>query len=136
MSKTIYIAGRFSRREEFQRYAAVLETKGWTVTSTWLKQPHAIDMQTPGVYHDGQRQEFALKDYFDVVEADYLLYFTEDFQQSRNFLARRGGRHVELGIALGVGNHIYLVGPKENIFCYLPSIEQFDDFQAFFSTRA
>lgn len=129
--KSIYIAGRFSRREEFQGYMHELEARGWTVTSRWLKHSHTLDMQTPGAYKDSERAKFAADDLADVVNAEHLLYFTEDFQASRTFLARRGGRHVELGVALGVGNLVHLVGPRENIFCYLPVVRWYQDFKEF-----
>ncbi len=38
----------------------------------------------------------------------------------------RGGRNVELGIALGRGKTVIVVGPYENIFTWLPEVRHYD----------
>ena len=37
----------------------------------------------------------------------------------------RGGRHVEFGLALAAGKRLCIVGPRENIFHFLPRVEVF-----------
>jgi hypothetical protein len=57
----------------------------------------------------------------DVRRASICLAFTEPREESK---PGRGGRHTELGIALALGLHVMLVGPREHVFHCLPSIEQ------------
>lgn len=128
----IYLAARYSRREELCRYRAELEAMGHTVTSRWLDGNHQIsDYGTP-INDDGEsitafgqteraaqlRQQFAEEDLQDVVDADLLIAFTELPRSS----ASRGGRHVELGVAIGMRKYVMIVGPRENVFCWLPGI--------------
>lgn len=65
------------------------------------------------------REHFATEDVADVLAADTLVAFTEPPRAS----ASRGGRHVELGLALAAGKHVVVIGPRENVFCWLPQIE-------------
>ena len=86
---------------------------------------------------DAARRRFAQEDADDVICATVLIAFTEEPRQTRS----RGGRHVELGMALGLlaaremvegtGLHysgpamkrIIVIGPRENVFTWLPEIE-------------
>lgn len=52
-----------------------------------------------------------------------LIAFTE---RPRANLASRGGRHVELGMAIALSKTIVIVGPRENVFCTLPGIVHHD----------
>lgn len=85
------------------------------------------------------RQHFAQEDVADVLAAHVLVAFTETPRSS----ASRGGRHVEFGLALGLMearrnsdalhyfgppmNRVIVVGPRENVFCWLPEVEHYDD---------
>ncbi len=110
--RRVYLAGRFSRRAEFNGYADTLRSWGFTVDAKWLTEAHEWY---------GERDEdaitaaraFALDDLGDVVAADIVLVFTEPANPGgRN----RGGRHVEFGIALGQGKDVIVVGQSENVF--------------------
>ena len=46
----------------------------------------------------------------------------------------RGGKHVELGIALGLGMTVAVIGPKENVFHFHPRVTIFPRFSDFFAT--
>ena len=59
---------------------------------------------------------YAQDDYADVYEADALIVFTERTRSTHS----RGGRHVEVGLALAWGKPVLVVGPLENIFYTLP----------------
>jgi hypothetical protein len=72
------------------------------------------------------RAKFATDDFDDVIVADIVVAFTEQPRASTS----RGGRHVELGIALGTGTPVMVVGPRENVFCWLPEVSQFDTWDA------
>lgn len=122
----IYLAARYSRREELCGYRSQLEAIGHKVTSRWLNGNHQID--DAGLSVEAKREErerFAREDFFDVLSADMLIAFTEPARSTNS----RGGRHVELGIALGAMKRVCIVGPRENVFCCLPEIAVFDNFE-------
>jgi hypothetical protein len=73
------------------------------------------------------RTKFAEDDLADVEACDMLIAFTEPPRAAGG--RNRGGRHVELGIAIGQGKLIAIVGPRENLFCWLPEITQFDTWE-------
>lgn len=117
----VYLAARYSRREELCRYRADLEALGFTVTSRWLNGNHQVDEK--GLSEEAgraDRERFAREDFDDVKAADLVVAFTEEPRQTNS----RGGRHVELGIAIGLGTPVLVVGPRENVFCCLePEVE-------------
>jgi hypothetical protein len=139
-----YLAARYTRRLELCGYRANLEALGVEVTSRWLNGSHQLDNEgrplgdagelrfeagDPAVDH--YRWKFATDDRDDVLAADTLIAFTEQPHTGNS----RGGRHVELGIALGVGKRIVIVGPRENVFCWLPEVEQHDSWDACLAAR-
>lgn len=136
----IYLAARYSRREELAEYRSELETLGHNVQARWLDGKHQLsDAGTPigdqgehlveGV-DDGStnvenaklRQKFAQDDWEDVNAAALVISFTEPPRSKAN----RGGRHVEFGIALANKARVIVVGHRENIFHWLPVVEFFD----------
>lgn len=138
----IYLAARYSRREELCGYREQLRSLGHVVDAVWLNGQHQIsDTGTP-LSESGEklvegddeltslrsaalREHFAKEDLRDVVDCDYLIAFTEQPRSNSS----RGGRHVELGIAIGLGKTVLIVGPRENIFCWLPEVYQFDTWE-------
>jgi hypothetical protein len=58
----------------------------------------------------------------DVKAADILIFFAEDPLVG----VKRGGRHVEFGIAWTLGKPIYVINFKENVFHYLKGVEHFE----------
>ena len=108
----IYIAARYDRRFEMLGVAAALIRAGHDVTSRWIEGGRGGDSELVA----------ALEDVGDLAHADCLVTFTE--QPERNVAwAARGGRHVEFGIALACGKRLCVVGPRENVFHHLPSVE-------------
>lgn len=122
----LYIAARYSRRNEMRQVASHLRLAGFTVTSTWLTEDKPLDTQlgddSPMFY-----QETALLDLLDVDKADTILFFAEDPKVG----TPRGGRHVEFGYAIATGKRLIVVGGAENIFHYLPKVLHFSNVQAF-----
>lgn len=135
----IYLASRYSRREELCVYRDQLQSIGHEVTARWLEGKHQIsDLGTPIGEHGealvedddesthtrcaALRSKFAREDYEDVMAADMLIAFTE---KPRSELTR-GGRHVELGVAIGAGKIVIIVGPRENLFCWMDTVLHFD----------
>ena len=131
----VYLAARYSRHPEMQEYAKRLEGIGHTVTSRWIHGNHQIPEGTAEGERYQESVRFAVEDYNDVVDADYLVIFTDPPRTTT-----RGGKHVEVGIALGSGMPVYMVGTEiENIFYYLPCITRFptfDDLLAFLEQEA
>lgn len=127
----IYLAARYSRREELCGYAEDLKRAGHSVMSRWLEGNHQIADNGMPIGDDGEalvegfsdsekamflRQQFAMEDLRDIDYSEMLIAFTEPPRSS----ASRGGRHVEFGYALAQNKPILIVGHKENVFCWLP----------------
>ena len=108
----IYIAARYDRRFEMLGVATSLVRAGHEVTSRWIEGGRGGDPELMA----------ALEDVGDLAHADCLVTFTEEPQRWVAWAAR-GGRHVEFGIALACGKRLCVVGPRENVFHHLPSIE-------------
>jgi hypothetical protein len=121
----IYLAARFSRAREMQIIAKRLNALGHSVTSRWIWRGDGTGDDCAS--HD--HAEFcAMQDLHDLKIADTCISFTEaPGVQSRN----RGGRHVEFGISQALGHAQIVIGPRENVFHYLPDIKCFDTFERF-----
>ena len=135
----IYLAARYSRREELCGYRDQLQQLGHTVRAVWLDGKHQISDSGEPIGDQGEalvegddgsasersaklRAKFAYEDFRDVILCELFISFTE---QPRSGFSR-GGRHVELGIAMGTMKRIWIVGPRENLFCWHEDVRQFD----------
>lgn len=131
----VYLAARYSRRLELCEYRERIDSiEGFQVKSRWLNGEHQISDQGVPIGEKGEslvecpegdngsldpracalRAKFAEDDVDDVLESDVLIAFTEPPRSNSS----RGGRHVELGIAIGSGKLVCVVGHRENIFCW------------------
>lgn len=127
----IYLASRYSRREELCEYAAIFTTEGHTITSRWLLGNHQID--DAGLSQEAkaeERKRFAMEDWHDLMQADCCISFTEEPRGTNS----RGGRHVEFGAALAAGKRCIIIGPRENVFHCLPEVEHYLTFSEFLET--
>lgn len=115
--RALYLAARYERRLEIQRYALLLKHWGVTVTSRWL-------------FQEQTQEEGCIVDLEDVLAADTLLFFSEDPTGGWP----RGGRHVEFGIAVAAKKQIIIIGQKENIFHNLPGITFYRGFYYYLRT--
>lgn len=132
----IYLAARYSRRLELCQYRTELHRQGHIVTSRWLNGAHQISRDGLRLGAEGEeyvetgsdreaaelRAFFASEDMADVRAAELVLAFTENPRAE----ASRGGRHVELGMALAWEKEVWVIGPRENVFCWLPNVRQYD----------
>lgn len=109
----IYLCSRYQRFPEMQLYAAKLEKLGHTIVSTWINGAHQNANDDESAW-----AQFAAKDMADLSNADCVVAFTEYPDSGYS----RGGRHVELGMALAWGKLVWVVGHIENIFCTLPEV--------------
>ena len=111
----IYLAARYRRRPEMQRRAEELSALGHHVTSRWIRGSHSV---SDGL-DDPSWARFAQEDFEDVAAADAVVCFLEPGGGGS------GGRHVELGMALGQGKRTIVVGEPEHLFHTLPSVEAY-----------
>lgn len=134
----IYLAARYSRRLELCGYRSQLEDRGHVVPARWLNGAHQLAGDGGPLTEAGERRfeagdpaadhlrdKFATDDYEDVLAADHLIAFTEPPRSGGE--ASRGGRHVELGIAIGARIPVTIVGPRENLFCWLPQVTVYEN---------
>lgn len=121
----IYLAARYGRRQEMHSLMGILGDMGCKVTARWITaKTHEM-----GEVTEKTRPLLAQEDLDDIRECNLLVAFTEEGSPKG---ASRGGRHVELGYALGIGKPIIVVGPRENIFCYLHQVRVVTDVAEFF----
>jgi hypothetical protein len=116
----IYLASRYTRREEMLGCAAELEAMGHEVTARWIRGNHQISDQ--GLSEEAcaeERQRFAVEDAEDLFAAQCVVSFTEPPRSPFS----RGGRHVEFGMGVTSGKKSIVVGHRENVFHCLPFIE-------------
>lgn len=120
--RSVYLAASYHRRDELIGYKEELEATGnFSVTSRWLNGLAADE----GAATRGQKNLWARHCWMDLARANLLITFTE----APSSTAIRGGRHVELGLFLGMHGHlkaaphVVVVGPLENVFyCLLPQV--------------
>lgn len=134
----IYLASQYGRRKELCEYRAQLRNRGHEITSRWLDGPKQLDRGSAigdstetlvesgsGPEADRLRAQFAAHNSEDIRRADLLIAFTEPPDPGPG--AGRGGRHVELGMAIAWDKSICVIGYRENIFCHLFGVAFFDD---------
>lgn len=110
-----------------QRVASALGSRGYIVTSEWLAEPHDPQI-TMNELTPEQHLEYATTDLNNIIESDAMLFFSEDPLVG----TPRGGRHFEQGYAQALNLQMFVVGPMENIFHYLPNMKHYDNVDLFF----
>jgi hypothetical protein len=102
----VYLAHNFAAQEYLKGVAESLTNAGIEVTSRWIwGEPD-------------NKRETALMDMADVLVADFLVLFTENYGPIPG-----KGKYVELGIAAAAHKPIILVGPDDAcIFFNLPGV--------------
>jgi len=99
----VYIASFFDTRDRLLPIVAQLEAGGhYKVTARWLLEPPG---QTGLEYWPGHAQ----RDIEDIGRSQLVIIDTID-------VTPRGGREVELGLAMASGKQAILVGPVRNVF--------------------
>ncbi len=129
----VYLAARFDRLSELNDYADWLRGIGFIIDCRWLTGTHQLhpgaeQLDKPTGFEnqpDGVTmlaRPFAEDDLEDIRRADILVLFSERSESH----SKRGGRHVEFGIALGLGKLLVVIGPRENVFHCLEKVVRFD----------
>ena len=121
----VYLAARYSRNDEMRGVRDVLRALGHEVTSRWIDQHggNLLESIVAGKLNadPGHCAKYAQADIDDLMAADMVVSFTSADGGGK------GGRHVEFGLALGLGKRLILVGPRENVFHTLPQVEHYPD---------
>ena len=125
----VYIAAPYSMKDTIKERAAELNALGIIVTSSWLNEPHKPTTQMSELPHE-VHQKYAVQDVLDVAAAEIIVFHTDPTKT-----IVRAGRHVEFGIAVGIGltrqMDIFVVGEdRENIFHHLPQVRHFATWEA------
>ena len=124
LSTNVYLAARYDRLHEMQVYRDLLEGAGYSVVARWVNGEHEA---YEGHHNTCINSAFAKEDVEDVVRSDWVISFGE----SPDSTTRRGGRHVEFGIAVGLKKRLILIGHRENVFHHLPQVEFYRSWQEF-----
>lgn len=120
MGKTVYIAARFEARAALRIFAHVMTERGYRVLSKWLNAPPESSLDNP----EAPREDLAIRDLGEILSSQVFILDTIE-------VSDRGGREVELGIALASRvPEIYLVGPRRNVFHYHPRVHVFSSWLA------
>jgi hypothetical protein len=122
-SLKLYVASH--SKDQALQVASRLRAHGHIVTSRWIdfdsKFGHGISQ-----YTDDEREALALMDEEDVHSAEDGLVLVAE-SEGRTV---PGGKHVETGIALGLGRLIFVLGRRENVFHWHPRVSRFDNLEA------
>ena len=122
MTVSIYLASLYSRREEMEQHAIKLMNEyGYDITSRWVF----------GGEEGFSNEEIAIFDLEDVLAADTIVAFSEPY----GTLYKGGGRNVELGYAMASGKRCILIGERENVFTWHPTVEQFDTLEGWLASE-
>ena len=113
----IYLAARYTKRDEMENVANKLTDLGFEITARWVYGGEA------GL----SRKDIALLDIEDVDKADTVVSFTEPYGTH----TPGGGRHVEFGYGLAKGKRCVVIGELENVFHHHPWVIRFDSLEAF-----
>jgi nucleoside 2-deoxyribosyltransferase len=111
----MYVAAPWIWRERARKLAYQIIETGHQVNSRWLWQDDGVS-ETVG----------ARQDLEDIDMADAIVLMT----MPKGTMFSSGGRMVELGYAMAKGKRVMIVGDRENVFCYLPQVLQFNDGRA------
>lgn len=128
----VYLAARYDQRVELIRVASMLTAVGIGVTSRWLEGTHEIPGYPKAMdrFAEFLAGYFAAVDLVDIDRADAVILFT----QGDLGVHVSGGKHVETGYALAKGKRVIVVGPRENVFHYLPHIEHYPTAEEFWGS--
>ena len=122
----VYLAARFSRKNEIAKLVPTFGKYGISVGSRWLHETASPDV-TLSDFTPEDLRDIAEVDLEDIEMCDVFVFFSED----PLIETPRGGRHVEFGFALAFGKRIAVIGPQENIFHYLPQVVHYSDLKSF-----
>lgn len=119
MKKTkVYIAASYPRKAEAAKLAKDMKKYvNYEVISGWMFEDEGYTSDERVAESVGEMtvrmEAAALRDFDEVMECNLLVCLTDGDVQ-----LTRGGRHSELGIALGMGKDVVIIGEREQVFHY------------------
>lgn len=124
----IYLAGRYRDQAFLRQVRRSLNEMGHKVTSRWLDAVEPEDRPDDPDWANGYAVECAFRDMSDIEASDAFVLFAGGGGSTR------GGMYVEFGFAYAKPGVLYpvVVGPRSNVFTYLPDVKHFDSWDAFF----
>lgn len=124
--KVVYLAGRYSMWSVMRSIRDQLADMGIATSSRWIDHfagaaaignnaplPKSFEPQHLNRYPE-QCSPFGVADLEDIDRADMLVAVST--------MGGKGGRHVELGYAIGKGKQVAIIGTRENVFHTLPFV--------------
>ena len=118
----LYLAASFSRKYEIAANREHFLSYGFEVVSSWLDE----DVPATTLAHQVDpkySEEMAQVDIIEMDLADAMVFYSQG-QGSRNV---GGGRFFEMGYMYAQDKPIIVVGEREMIFQYIPTIHVVDD---------
>jgi len=122
----IYLAAPYAARDFLkERDLPFWESEGHEVTCGWVKGTRPIGADTLGASvasSEDEVRQHSLMDLADIDRAEALVLYTARYIVEQTGLdpvahnLNSGGRHVEVGYALGQDKPVVVIGPLENIF--------------------
>lgn len=116
---SVYVAAKYARKPEAKRLATVLKQNGLKVTSDWVDEP-------PEGLPESSWPQVSMEDVLDIMHADTFLLISDPPMYGGTC-----GKSFEMGLAYAAEKQIIVIGPRENVFHYLPGIERYDTVEAF-----
>jgi len=129
----LYLAAAYPRRDEIKAYADALKADGYAINSSWLYETAPVDIQLTDLT-PGENCELAVRCWNEIRYSDAFVCFTEPprLAELANSGRYRGGRHVELGLAIGILalHRVAVIGPSETVFHHVAP-HHYADFESF-----
>lgn len=129
MKPLIYLAAQFHLKDDVGIRKEELVKLGYQVISTWTEEA-ANGVCSLKDFEHNYHLEVSERDIREIDQCDILVLFTVDPDE----YTRRGGRHFESGYAYGINKRLVIIGPRENIFHYLPGVDVYDTWEQFVGT--
>ncbi len=117
----LYFGARYRQRQELLELAELLQEYGFEITSRWLWESVPYEQKHEAI--QAHAELYAIRDLEDIAAANLVVLFTDLLTPEHG--STLGGPYVEQGIALGVGCDVVVVGPRTNVFTYLPAVRWF-----------
>ena len=112
-SPRFYMAASYPRKEEAKVVAKTLIASGLFCTAGWLFRDEGYSDEESD---DVRMLQSAERDLADIKLSHFLVELSGD-------TLSHGGRHCEVGIALGQHKPVFCLGRKEQIFHWLPEVK-------------
>ena len=116
------MAARMENQREAREIRHALRQADVRVDAAWIDETPSTEKTT-----DEDRQRRLFMDLGDVTESDVLVLFKPS---GLHRSSTTGGHHVEVGYALALGKPVFVIGSRENLFHWHPSVRECDSTEA------